>query len=94
MFAKAVYLGYYPLGGDLEISGIKVMQAEWMQLRKPAVFAFGKSYDGVSPAFCKAFYVKSEEKYALESDATSLPSAEMAVASPMTVVPSILVTCP
>jgi hypothetical protein len=64
MFARVFYLGYHPLGGDLEINGIKVMQAEWMKLRKPAVFAIGKSHDGISPAFCKAFYVKSEEKYA------------------------------
>ena len=26
MLAKAIYLGYYPLGGDLEIDGIKIMQ--------------------------------------------------------------------
>ena len=64
MFARVFYLGYHPLGGDLEINGIKVMQAEWMKLRKPAVFAIGKSHDGISPAFCEAFYVKSEEKYA------------------------------
>ena len=64
MFARVFYLGYHPLGGDLEINGIKIMQAEWMKLRKPAVFAIGKSHDGISPAFCEAFYVKSEEKYA------------------------------
>ena len=32
MLAKSIYLGYYPLGGDLEIDGIRIMQFEWKNL--------------------------------------------------------------
>lgn len=55
MFARAVYLGCYPLGGNLEINGIRVMQTEWKQLCKPIVLSIGKRREGVNPIFCEAF---------------------------------------
>ena len=42
MLAKAIYLGYYQLGGDLEIDGIKIMQFEWKCLRRPIILPFEK----------------------------------------------------
>ena len=64
MFAKTVYLGYYPIGGDLEINGIKILQHEWKRLRKPIVFPFGKSYKGIYPFFCETFVVEADGKRA------------------------------
>ena len=58
MFTKTIYLGYYPLGGDLKINGIKVMQSKWKKLRKPILVAFGKSHKGVNPFFCEPFVVE------------------------------------
>ena len=62
MFAKATYLGYHPLGGDLEIDGIKIMQCEWKCLHRPIILPFGKTIQGVSPTFSYAFVVKENEK--------------------------------
>ena len=62
MFVKAVYLGYHPLGGDLEIDGIKIMQLKWKELRRPLVFAFGKSIKGTNPIFSYAFVAEENEK--------------------------------
>ena len=62
MFVKAVYLGYHPLGGDLEIDGIKIMQLKWKELRRPIVFAFGKSIKGTNPIFSYAFVAEENEK--------------------------------
>ena len=62
MFVKAVYLGYHPLGGDLEIDGIKIMQLKWKELRRPLVFAFGKSIKGENPIFSYTFVAKENEK--------------------------------
>ena len=64
MFTKTVYLGYYPLGGDLEINGIKVMQSQWKKLHKPVVLPFGKSCEGVNPFFCDTFVVEVNGKLA------------------------------
>jgi hypothetical protein len=62
MFAKVNYLGYYPISGDLELDGIKIMQFDWNLLRRPIIFPFGKSAEGVSPAFSNAFVVEENEK--------------------------------
>ena len=62
MLAKAIYLGYYPLGGDLEIDGIKVMQFEWKCLLRPIILPFGKTIQGVSPIFSHVFAVTEKEK--------------------------------
>ena len=62
MLAKAIYLGYYPLGGDLEIDGIKIMQLEWKHLRSPIILSFGKAIQGSTPTFSHAFVVTKNEK--------------------------------
>ena len=62
MLAKAIYLDYYPLGGDLEIDGIKVMQFEWNCLLRPIILPFGKTIQGVSPTFSHVFAVTGKEK--------------------------------
>ena len=62
MLAKAIYLGYYPLGGDLEIDGIKIMQFEWKCLLRPIILPFGKTIQGVSPTFSHVFVVTEKEK--------------------------------
>ena len=62
MLAKATYLGYYPLGGDLEIDGIRIMQSEWKCLHRPIVLPFGKTIQGISPTFLHTFVVEKNEK--------------------------------
>ncbi len=62
MFVKVIYKGYHPLGGDLEIGGIKIMQREWKKLRRPLIFAFGKSVQGVSPIFSDVFVAEESKK--------------------------------
>ena len=62
MLAKAIYLGYYQLGGDLQIDGIKIMQFEWKRLHRPIILPFGKTIQGVSPIFSHVFVVTENEK--------------------------------
>lgn len=62
MFAKATYLGYYPLGGDLEFDNIKIMQLDWKRLRRPFVWAFGKSIQGANPTFAYTFVAEENGK--------------------------------
>ena len=62
MLAKVTYLGYYPLGGDLEIDGIKIMQFEWKCLLRPIILPFGKTIQGASPTFSHIFAVNENEK--------------------------------
>ena len=62
MLAKAIYLGYYPLGGDLEIDGVKIMQFKWNCLRRPTILSFGKTIQGASPISSHVFVVTENEK--------------------------------
>ena len=62
MLAKAIYLGYYQLGGDLEIDGIKIMQFEWKRLLRPIILPFGKTIQGVNPTFSHVFVVAEKQK--------------------------------
>lgn len=62
MLAKAIYLGCYPLGGDLEIDGVKIMQFKWNCLRRPTILSFGKTIQGVSPTSSYVFAVTEKEK--------------------------------
>ncbi len=62
MFAKATYLGYYPLGGDLEIDNIKIMQLDWKRLCRPVILSIGKTIQGSSPIFSYVFVVTENEK--------------------------------
>ena len=62
MLTKAIYSGCYPLGGDLKIDGIQVMQSEWKYLHRPTVLPFGKTIQGVSPMFSQAYVVEKNKK--------------------------------
>ena len=33
MFVKVSYLGFYPLGSDIEINNIKIMQLDWNEYK-------------------------------------------------------------
>ena len=41
MFVKVDYLGFYPLGSDIEFNSIKIMKSEWHTYEK-RVFTYGK----------------------------------------------------
>ena len=60
MFVKVSYLGAYPLGADVELNGVKIMQSKWNEYRKP-VFIYGKK-SVVSPFFLQMFYITQEAK--------------------------------
>lgn len=62
MLTKTIYSGCYPLGGDLEIDGIQVMQSAWKCLRRPTVLPFGKTIQGVNPMFSQAYVVEKNKK--------------------------------
>ena len=62
MFSKTIYLGYHPLGGNLEINGIKIMQKEWTRLCKPIIFPL--KMPGGQAFFCEPYYVESDGKRA------------------------------
>ncbi len=62
MFIKVNYFGSYPLGADVELDGVKIMQSEWNEYKK-IVFIFGKK-KYVTPFFTQLFYAFSENKVA------------------------------
>ena len=62
MFLKASYLGFYPLGSDIEINNIKIMQLEWNEYKKP-VLIYGKK-NVVNPLYSQLFYVVSKTNIA------------------------------
>lgn len=60
MFVKAHYFGFYPLGSDIELNGVKIMQLKW-NIYKRFVILFGKR-NKVSPNFEQLFFVETEGK--------------------------------
>ena len=60
MFVKVNYLGFYPLGSDIEINNIKIMQLDWNEYKKP-VLIYGKK-NVINPFYSKLFYVKMWDK--------------------------------
>lgn len=64
MFAKVQYLGFYPLGSDVEINSIKIMQTEWKILQKPKLIPIGKEATGIHPFFCNTYVVEKNGKIA------------------------------
>lgn len=60
MFVKVSYLGAYPLGADVELNGVKIMQSEWNEYRK-AVIMYGKN-SVINPFFLQLFFVATETK--------------------------------
>jgi hypothetical protein len=58
VFCKVEYLGFYPLGDEVEINGIKIMQSEWTAYRE-LLIPYGKK-NVVNPAFGKVYYVQKD----------------------------------
>ena len=58
MFIKVNYLGFYPLGSDVEINGIPFMKLQWHAYKKP-VFLYGKK-TAIKPFYLQLFYVFSK----------------------------------
>ncbi len=59
MLVKVNYFGFYPLGSDIELNGVKIMKSEWNTYKKP-VLLYGKK-NIVTPFFAQLFYVLSAE---------------------------------
>ncbi len=65
MFIRAKYFGFYPLGSDVEIAGVHIMQCEWKVITKaPLCFGHKKIKNGKKvSAFGKTiFYAKENGK--------------------------------
>ena len=62
MFVKVSYLGFYPLGSDIEINNIKIMQLDWNEYKKP-VLIYGKK-NVINPFYSQLFYVISKTNIA------------------------------
>ena len=62
MFVKVNYLGFYPLGSDIEINNIKIMQLDWNEYKKP-VLIYGKK-NVINPFYSQLFYVISKTNIA------------------------------
>ena len=58
MFCKVEYLGFYPLGDEVEIGGIKIMQSEWSEHRG-FLIPYGKK-NVVDPSFSQVCYVQKD----------------------------------
>lgn len=59
MLVKVEYLGFYPLGSDMELNNVPIMKADW-NLYKKAAFTYGKK-NAVSPFLEHLYYVKTNE---------------------------------
>ena len=60
MIAKVKYFGFYPLGSDVELNGIKIMQEYWNEYDK-FIIPIGKK-NVVNPFLKQVFYVVSKDK--------------------------------
>lgn len=60
MFAVVKYFGFYPLGSDIELNGVKIMQEYWNEYNK-FIIPIGKK-KVVSPFMQQVFYVISKDK--------------------------------
>ncbi len=65
MLIKASYLGFYPLGSDIEINNVKIMQLDWNKYKKP-VLIYGKK-NVVNLFHSQLFYVISKYNIAFFS---------------------------
>ena len=61
MFVKVEYLGFYPLGAEVELYNVQIMKAEWNTYNK-TVFTYGKK-NVVSPFLGQLYYVKYNEGF-------------------------------
>ena len=60
MFIKVEYCGMYPLGSDMELDTVPIMQGEWRAYGKPAV-SYGKK-NIVSPFLEQIYYVTHKNR--------------------------------
>lgn len=60
MFVVVKYFGFYPLGSDIELNGVKIMQECWNEYDK-FIIPIGKK-TVVSPFMQQVFYVISKDK--------------------------------
>lgn len=60
MFAVVKYFGFYPLGSDIELNGVKIMQEYWNEYNK-FIITIGKK-KVVNPFMQQVFYVISKDK--------------------------------
>lgn len=60
MIAKVKYFEFYPLGSDVELNGIKIMQEYWNEYDK-FIIPIGKK-NVVNPFMQQVFYVVSKDK--------------------------------
>ena len=60
MFIKATYLGFFPLGSEIEVGEVRIMQEEWQVYPLPTV-TYGKTHV-VSPFMQELFYVSADSK--------------------------------
>lgn len=56
MIAAAKYFGFFPLGSDVELNGIRIMQNEWRKYKKPILIVGKKQF--ISPMYCDVFYAE------------------------------------
>lgn len=59
MFAKATYFGFYPLGADVILQGVKIMQKPWNDCRSPLV-VFAKKEKCI-PFLFEVYYVTEND---------------------------------
>lgn len=52
MFVAVKYFGFYPLGSDVELNGVKIMQEYWNEYNK-FIISIGKK------ECCESFYATS-----------------------------------
>lgn len=60
MFIAVKYFGFYLLGSDVELNGVKIMQEYWNEYNK-FIIPIGKK-GAVSPFMQQVFYVISKDK--------------------------------
>ena len=60
MFVAVKYFGFYLLGSDVELNGVKIMQEYWNEYNK-FIIPIGKK-NVVSPFMQQVFYVISKDK--------------------------------
>ena len=60
MLVNVEYFGFYPLGADIELNNIPIMQIKW-NLYPKVVFTYGKK-SIVSPFLEYLYYVKWNER--------------------------------
>lgn len=64
MFVKLYYLGYFPLGNEMTLNSVKIMQSEWEPVVRPSTFTYGRRENGATPYFCEVFRAEEDGRVA------------------------------